>query len=470
MSILDQDIQLRASLLLDDTDEGGGAMSADVIESGTVGNLGIVVADLDRTTGFVFLRKVFPHVDTANRDTYYKTTVIVSDPPDDANVGACLFTTGSFFDTRDGARDRLERYLAPSVRWPGRVLEMQLTGQRAVTLLLGLEDELPDVGSTLYLVQDEGEAGQVEQYIRVMDVTSEQRTFTVTEGSQVITFQGLLVTLEISEPLRYDFEGLPPGRRDDEAARTVLRDTIVADAAAYFGVSPLAAPGAVNDLHIEVDNIYTRLVPAAESETALVDLDAAGQFAPVVAAGGSTVTFSTAAAIGPGLNLYLGTGCVPGTLAVSVTGGTVTDSRGDLKLNGTAIGSIDYARGLLSFAAAAPTLTGTKTVTFQPGARPATVGYSDSIPVSAENRGYVYAVTLTPKPGRGALTASYLSLGRWYDLRDQGDGSLAGSSPAYGSGYLSASTGTVTLTLGALPDIGSEIIFGWGNALAYEAD
>jgi hypothetical protein len=62
---------------------------------------------------------------------------------------------------------------------------------------------------------------------------------------------------------------------------------------------------------------------------------------------------------------------------------------------------------------------------------------------------------------------SYRAQGKWYDLRDNGAGVLKGMSPEYGVGMVSYATGTVSVTLGALPDVGSEIVYAWGGQANY---
>lgn len=466
--MLDADIRLRKSLLLSDAPEAGGAMSGDDVISGALDNIGVVIADLDRTTGYVFLRKVFPYVDTPDTDIYYKTTCIIDAVPGDPNVSG-LLTSGTWFETRSGIQDRISRYLAPGVKWPGRLLETQLTGQRAIQMLLKTTDPLPAVGTTLYLVQDEGTETAVDQYVRVADVTTIERSFTVVESNQQVTFTGVIAVVEITEPLRVDFIGLPPGRLDSEPSRAKVRETVVADATLYYGTSPLAVAGSVADLHVTAESIMSHLVPAAQAETPLVDLDAAGEAAPIIAAGGS-VTFSTSASIGPGLGLHLGNPCAPGSLTITTAGGAqITDVRGALRYQGAEIGSIDYPRGLLAFAPSAPSFGGSKSIAFTPAAVPSVPNQSASLAVDQATRGYTYTMTLQPPPAKGTLRVSYLAAGRWYDLRDSGDGAILGADPAYGSGTLSTTTNTAVVTLGALPDIGSEIIFQWGSGYQFAA-
>ena len=44
---------------------------------------------------------------------------------------------------------------------------------------------------------------------------------------------------------------------------------------------------------------------------------------------------------------------------------------------------------------------------------------------------------------------------------------MRGSRPEFGAGTVSFLTGTVAVTLGALPDVGSEIVYAWGSQANY---
>jgi hypothetical protein len=467
MPILSGDIQLLAAERLLDTPDGGGRMTGRVIADGQSNNLFPDISELDRTYGRVSLRKCYPAVLTDSTDSYYGAHAIVADAPDDPRVAVTLFTTRSWTDRREAARDRIERYLARGPRWPGQILERQLAGQRAIVLLLKVGDALPRVGQALVLTQDEGKPTEREQYVRVTRVSTVEREFVVTDGGGVVRFRGVVATCEISDPLRYDFEGPAPSIRDDVAAKAVARDTVVANAAVYYGIQPLAAPARLGDVRVQVESVFGQLVPSAQSETPLVDLTAAGQLVPLVEATGSAATFTTSATIGPNLSLHLGNACVPGTLRIVVGGTEITDLGGQLLVAGTPIGAIDYARGVLTFAATSPVYGGTKTASFRPAAAPLRVADTAAIAVTPENRGYAWTITLVPPPRPGALLVSYMAQGKWYDLRDSGGGALKGADSAFGAGTVDYASGSVVLTTGALPDAGSEILFAWGTAASY---
>jgi hypothetical protein len=57
-----------------------------------------------------------------------------------------------------------------------------------------------------------------------------------------------------------------------------------------------------------------------------------------------------------------------------------------------------------------------------------------------------------------------MAQGKWYVLQDKGAGKLIGTDVSFGSGTLSFTTGAVVVTLGALPDVGTAIIFTYGLA------
>lgn len=467
MPILSGDIQLLAAERLLDTPDGGGRMTGRVVADGQSNNLFPDISELDRTYGRVSLRKGYCSVLTDSTDSYYGAHAIIADGPDDPRVSVTMFTTRSWTDRREAARDRIERYLARGTKWPGQLLERQLTGQRAITLLLKPADPLPKVGQALVLVQDEAKPTEVEQYVRITRITTVEREFTVVDNGTMTRFKGILTTCEISDPLRYDFEGPPPTTRDDLVSRAVARDTVVANAAVYFGIQPLAVPAAPGDLRVQASSLFGQLVPSAQSETPLVDLNAAGQLTPLIESGNGEASFTTAARIGPNLQLHLGTGVLPGSLNVQVSGTSIVDAGGTLKVAGSPVGTIDYSRGILSFSASSPDYTGWKTVRFKPAAAPIRVADTAAIAIAQETRGYAYTMTLSPPPKPGALLVSYMAQGKWYDLRDQGDGALKGSDSSFGAGSVDYTTGTVVVTTGALPDANTEILFAWGTAASY---
>jgi len=466
MPILSGDVKLLAAERLLDTPDGGGRMTGHVIVDGVSNNLFPDISELDRTYGRVSLRKAFVGVLTDSVDSYYGAHAIVADAPDDPRVSVALFTTRNWTDRRDAAKDRVERYLARGVKWPGQLLERQLTGQRAVSLLLKPSDPLPRVGQALVLVQDETKPTELEQYVRVTRVSTTTRDFTVNDGYGTVKFQGVICTCEISDPLRHDFEGPSPSARDDISARAVVRDTVVANAAMYYGIAATQASANIGDLTVQVNSLFGQLVPSAQSEIPLVDLNAAGQAVPLFASG-APVTWNPYAAVAPGRSLMLATPMMPGSLHVSGAGYEFTDAAGEIKSGATSIGTVNYERGVISFKDGAPAFTAGLAVRFTPAGAPMRVADTAAIAIAGDARGYAYTITLQPAPRPGSLVVSYMAQGRWYDLRDRGDGALRGADSSFGAGMLDYITGSVILTTGALPDANTDILFAWASGADY---
>jgi hypothetical protein len=115
------------------------------------------------------------------------------------------------------------------------------------------------------LIENEGLGTQKEQYIRATSVSVVERTFTY-DGDQ--DYKASIVTVDISDALRYDFTGSPASRTFTRVSNsTKVRDTVVADAGTYVGVVPLTQAAAVGDFTIKGASIYTQLVPSAQTET-----------------------------------------------------------------------------------------------------------------------------------------------------------------------------------------------------------
>ena len=463
MTIQSGDIKLLKSQVLLDTSDGGGAITSNEVIDGLSNNLFPDISELDRTYGRIALRKCFPAVDTTTNDSYYGSHAIISRLPEDPRVSVSMFTTKDWFDRRTQARDKIERYLARGPKWAGHLLEMQLEGQRAIQLAVRPADDEPKVGQGLDLVQFEGLPAEYEQYVRVTKVTTVERTFTV-QGKDVIR---KVITVEISDPLRFNFEGSTVEQFENgNLGKAVCRDTRVANAATYYGAVKLVNAAALNDASIQAESIFTQLVPSAQSETPMVDLNAASLSSLYVPGNDNTINTTVNAPVGLNTKLYVGNSVIPGSFSLAINGNTITDAGGDLKNGSTIVGSIEYDKGLCTFNANVPNYSGNMNLTFKPAAVPTRVADTASISIVQDTRGYNYTITLLPIPQPGSLMVTYMSQGKVYFLYDRGDGVLKGSDSAFGTGAINYTTGSVILTTGALPDASSEIIFAWGKKVS----
>jgi hypothetical protein len=244
----------------------------------------------------------------------------------------------------------------------------------------------------------------------------------------------------------------------------MLRDTRVANAATYYGIATVSANAALNDAVINVDDIFTQLVPASQAETPMVDLLGSGLSSLLVPGNAGTLTRSGNVVITPGAKFYVGGAVMPGTLSLTHLGNTYTDAGGLIKLSSATAGVIEYDKGLLSFGDATPVQPGASAyvLVFKPAANPTRSSLSASIGITQSSRGYNYTITLLPIPSPGSVVVSYMAQGKVYYLYDTGrNGVLSGSDSSFGAGSVNFTTGTVLVTLGVLPDADSELIFNW---------
>lgn len=88
---------------------------------------------------------------------------------------------------------------------------------------------------------------------------------------------------------------------------------------------------------------------------------------------------------------------------------------------------------------------------------------SQRIRIGQENRGFSYVTILTPLPAPGSVKVTFRAFDRMYTITDDGSGNLGGS----GSGTVNYLTGSVSVTLQALPDDRSAVVFYWGENVSY---
>jgi hypothetical protein len=460
MPITEEDIKLLASERLTDNPDGGGRITGNTIQDAADNNLFDDVADLDRVTGRVSLRKAAVSVQTPDTDKYLSARVMISQVPADPATHGVLFTPTHPDDLRANAVIKLASYLAPGGTYAGLLYGNHIAGMSTVLLLQRTTAPVPVVGDVLYLVQNEGLASQRSQYARITTVATLLRTFEDDSGE----FQRLQVTCGISAPLAQNFDGFEAQRQDasiNYTGRTRLREVIVADAAQYYGTRPLAEAAALGDLSVKVDSAFAQLLPSSQVETPLANRDPTPPGDALVGSG-RTVSYTSGQTWSSTTALALLGSPVPGTLAIATPTGTVTDQGGRLRLGGADVGAVDYSAGICTLATGS--LGSGHTVTYQAAGRAARAPQSVGVPVTIGSRAQSYAVFLEPPPLRGSVSLSYRANGRWYTLYDNQAGGLQASSEGQGAGSVNYLDGFATVTLGALPDVGSAVIFQWSGA------
>lgn len=468
MPITAADLIWAKSERMTDEDDGGGRLTAQAIAWGEENQVFDDLTDVERAAGKVSIRKVYAGVASADAAKYLDAGVVVLAPPADPAVSVVAFSTGDFYDERADLATRLESQVVRGGIANAWLWGDHIDGQRSVTLWQRLSYTMPAVGARIELVRREAGVTISNQVLWITRVTEQTIERTDVSG----TYYVRQIVCEIAEALRAEYAGVEPLRTDPALTvdgTTVYETRYNPGAVEIVGAQPLQVAATLGDYTLDVGSLYQPLIPTAFAETALADVNPGGDSATLVAAHATTVTFSTALdVVKPGASLYLGTAAMPGTVSIVVSGSTLTDQGGTMLLSGSEIGTIDYGAGVIVWNDACLAYgTATKAVTFRPGVTPTRVADSASQPVTLENRGFVWVITLAPIPAPGTLRVAYRANNAWYVIADRGDGYLRGADSSYGSGSLSFSTGTATVTTGALPDPDSDIIYVWGTPIDY---
>lgn len=458
MPITKDDVKLLKSQRLTDETDGGGRATGVAVIDGQENNLFPDVSRLDRTLGRIALRKAFAGVVAETADPYLGAHAIVTKAPADPRVSVVLFSTKSQTDERAAARNFIEGYVVPAVTAPFELLGNQLTGQRALACIQRQEQRLPEVGEVYQLVN-----GSSTQYVRLTRVEARIENFTYEYANgNFVNFERRRLDLAISAPLSVTFPGGQPTPAGTTAPKSQVQTTQVADAARYYGISPLAAAISQGDLTLRVASVYAPLVPSATRETPLVDQLGGYRRRLTLASGPArTLPLTFAAATASQSRSFLGTACTPGSVVLTVAGGVYEDDRrgGFRFISGTNSFTrleIDYETGQIDAYRSSAAYVGNASVVYTPGASVTGQAVTGEIRVSLGNRGYAYTLNLAEaKPRPGTLVISYMALGKWQEISDPGNGDLIGE----GSGSIAFATGSVSITLNALPDVGSSLIY-----------
>lgn len=467
MAITSLDLKYRQSERMTDFADGGGRMSATEIVDNQMNNVFADRSDLDGILGRVSLRKMFLQVDTANTDTLLGAYSFLTDPPADPLVSVCIFDTESATDERTQARNYIESYRIRGVKSPYTLYGDHFPGQQTIQVYCRPETASPDIGDVLMLSTEQSGYPEDQQFVAVREVASRQTvTFTDTGGD----FVRDVLILQLTTALQFDFHGREDPSRYDVNNRppTLVRYTQVADSAKYYGQKPCTVAPEIGDLVIEIGNPYIPIVPSTQAETPLVDqLAGLGSRAFVECGASGALTFSASltGAAGVEVTRFLGSSYAPGTLNITVgsvalrddgNGGVVAVDPGNTGWSGVA----DYATGAFSIARDVG-FSGSTSVTATPAGAIVQQAYSRAIGITPANRQLTYVMQIPGQAAPGTVVLDFLALGKWIRLRDSGRGQLAGNA-GEGSGTINYTTGSIAVTLGALPDVDSALLLSWG--------
>lgn len=454
------DLKFYPSERTDDTAEGGGLALGTPIK-GEANEIFNPISTLSRTNGDFSARLVYAGVQRPDDEPLIGSFVAITKPPADPATSYLLFEAGFGELRRDGIK-RVENYNTATIESAMTLLSNPARGSKVVQAYQRVGEALPQVGDVYCLRQDKKGYTDLIQYIRITKVEATERIFTDDNGE----FERMVVKMEINQPIGYDFVGVDYPSRKYADAPTKIRETHVADAANYFGVKPIVQAIKKGVMSVQVSSLFDKIIPTSQIETALADITAGGE--RTTHFGKSTVSLALNRYHSQNTvsSIYVGNAILPGSLVITSTGGNISDRGKTLYQGDKAIGTVDYEAGLLLINE--PTWTGNlDRLSFAPASADRQISDTAKIDVTINNRSYNYAMTLDPIPAKGSLVASYRSGGRFYTLTDDGSGKLVGASVSHGTGVLSYATGTVTLSLGAMPDVGSSILLSWATVAPY---
>lgn len=462
--IQSDDIKLLASAVMADVPEGGGAATGTEIVDGQSNNIFPDVSADDRAAGRVNLRKVFGQAHTDNDDELLGASFAVLSPPADPLVSVSMFQTDGWADERTTAQATIERYVVKGPRYACRILDTHYTGSLLLQLYQAGGRDFPSAGDAVALRNPSGS----EQFVRIIRVTISSGSFNVGEGTGVVTFDANIAVCELAQPLSMDVLGPPIARVTNENNYAVIYSTTLAAGAQFVGVKALASAAEPGDRTVSVaGGIYTPLVPASTVEEPLTDI------APLLTRSALCRTAQAALTLpaqnlnmSPGNVLQLPTAAQPGSLTITRSGTVFSDDGNGVLLQGTSpVGAVDYRARTVTIAAGAPSYgTASTTISYTPATPSGATTHSAALDITSANAGLAFVAAFAPAPAPGTFTVSYMAQGRWYELVDNGSGKLAGADSSYGSGTVNYASGSIAYTLGAIPDVGSAIIYGWGNA------
>ena len=468
MTITTNNIKLLKSERLTDTPDGGGRMTANEVVDGQSNNLFPDVSQLDRVYGRTSLRKGYAAVITPTDppETYYGAHVIMTDPPDDPLVHSHLFTTEDWDDERVDAANYVEGYLTVANPLSFFTYGNQLAGQRAITCWQQVSGAQPEIGDVIVLSKETGGVVAYEQYVRILAIETWEDEYFDSSTQKMESIR--ILRLDLSGELLYAFPGVTPAKNINYTTiPTVCRDTVVADAAKYYGVKPLAQAASMDDHEVDVGSLMGNLVPATQAETPILDQLIGGESSITISAGARDVTVSKTRythriEVTQQTRQYNYTTILspmPGakTLVVSYLSQgkwyTLTDTEGDGTLSGTGAGTINYQTGsVLVTVSEMPDVPSDIVFQWGTGIHYSRIYTADAKEVSWETR-IGSGAGIVP----GTVTVTWTVGGAGKTATDNGSGAITGDA----TGTIDYVTGRVTLTPALLPEESTAPAISW---------
>lgn len=459
MPIQDGDIRIYASQRMLDTPDGGGRITGTVIEDGQSNNIFPDVSDLDTAYGRVSMRLVYPAVRTDDTDTLFGARLSILEPPEEPSISVLAFRANGPAESRAEAQSRLENFLGKGPVYPGQLWGTQYQGSRAITIYQRPEIDVPEVGDVLFLIRDEGGSSHLEQPVRIKSISEQLQNFDTPGCNQ--TYTRRVINAEITDPLVADFVGPEMSCQDTSTAPARIRQSVVADASAYYGTTTLAAPITATQLTLQADSLFGQLVPSTQSETPILDAPGAGTRTETIGTVRSreisVAQHSTREQVTETTRKYNFVFIAaplprPGTVQVSYRAAgkwySVADD-GAGSLEGVGAGSVNYTTGSINLTTAELPDIGSLIIVNWGSA----IRYVDR----SGQAGWRPPEEIFQLPDGaiepGTFTATWYSGGVERTASDDGAGGITGDA----SGEIEYHTGSVWLAPSQMPDAGSQI-------------
>lgn len=466
MTIQSTDIVLYESERMTDEASGGGRPTGNLIPDATMNAIFQKTSRLDRTEGRINLTKVFCGVKTATSEAFQGSHFAIIKDAEDANVNV-LCVAGTPTDVRSQARARIEAYLVPGVDARMYLLGDQYAGQRTILMYQETTAPMPELGSTLYIRQNNAAGSQIaEEYIKIASMDASIQTFTYEKGGSFETLQRRVLTIKLSARLKNTLTGGTPYPTGTQVSGSTpaakVYNTNVAAAAQFYGVTKLVRSAAAGSKELLVAEVTKPVVPSAYSENIITEAEALGELAQLAQAGMAQTTSLTFAVVSSNQSRSYLPRIPTRGMTLTIDGGVYRDEgTGAFKfVSGTDNFSsitVSYETGQIDAWRKSSVFTSTATAAWTPAARLLGPAISQSISVTSANRTLSWVFDCSGSiPEMGTVSIWYRSMGKWQLLQDDGTGKLTGA----GTGSVSLA-GTVSATFSSLPDAETSIVLAW---------
>lgn len=484
MAISSADLKLRKPERLTDFPNGGGRMTWNEVVDGQVHNLFGVIDAGDRVWGRVNLRAANVHVSTANTDILSQAIGIITARPQDPSVTMLMFSTGSSVDERADAVALIETARLMANEAPYTLYGDHQAGTTVLSVYGRVGMPEPERGDVFFLSVEAAGFPARREAVKVKSILyHETEEFEDANGN---IFLRDVMQIELTRPLVAlggPFIGKQPTRSETQRPPTRIRATRPNDSMRYYGTQPLEESIEASPVSkvwsVKVPTPYVALVPSVQSEMPVIDQVAGMGTVSYVQSGPSaslTLSFTASGGATEAITRHLGMGFAPGSLTITAGSATLVDDGhggirpADQNPESPWSGSVDYGTGRIDIRHATGVGNTSFIVTAAPAAPLMRQGFTQQIAIGVNNQFTSYVFQVVPLPAAGVLTVDFRINGQWIRLQDDGRGNLVGRE-GDGSGVINLATGMGSLSLPALPDIDSSIIFSWGTpVVTYRRD